>query len=547
MTAARHLASLTAAAEDAGRVEVVVDDLPEAVLQAVTGLMWLHGRDRGVPERLGLDVASAATGLLAGQGLLAGLVARRRGLPVSKVEVSGLSGALQFLLHHLAIATGSGTFPFPPGGVPGSPFATADGAYVEIEVLSGDSWIAFWRRLGLTDAGVVGGAWLPYVYRYLAARCDLPPDLSDAVRRHDLAEVRAAAESCGAAVAVVRAESMTYAPPPWTMSPFPASPPAPPPIEPARPLDGMVVVEATSRLQGPLAGLLLRHLGAEVIKIEPPGGDFGRHSPPLAGETGAAYLAYNRGKRVVEIDYKRPSGLEQLRELATDADVFLHNWRPGRAEGLGLDGPGLARLNPRAVHAYASGWGEAPETPAAIAGDFVVQAYAGTGALLRPPGEPPLPSRLTLVDVTGGLLVAEAVLAALLEREHTGRGAAVTTSLVGAAAVLASEPARGRGPLDQPLATPVGHLVVVPGRASGRARLARACGLPEPAGDEAFARRLAGRPAADWVAELAAAGVPAAVCRTDLADLPSDPLLGGLLERVDDVCWVPAPPWRFDA
>ncbi|MGA5299666.1 CoA transferase [Nucisporomicrobium flavum] len=552
---AEHLRLLGVRAESAGfavrdgtsRLELFVDrPVPEPVLQALTGLMAIHGRDHGAPRRLGIDVATVATELLAGQGLLAGLIARRRGLNVTAVDLPGPAGALQFLTHHLAIATGGGTFPYAPAGVPGPPFATADGVLVELEMLSGDDWVAFWRRLGLDRADEVGAGWLPFVYRYLAGRCELPPALAGAVRRHSFAQVRAAAEACGAVAVAVR-EPATAAPP-WTITPHPGGPVADgrrrAPI--AAPLQGLRVVEATSRLQGPLAGLLLRHLGADVVKVEPPGGDFGRYSPPLAGDVGAAYLAYNRGKRVVEIDYKRPAGRDDLRELAAGADVFVHNWRPGRAGALGVDSADLARLNPAAVYAYASGWGGAPDAPGPIAGDFTVQAYAGTGALLHPPGDPPVPSRLTLVDVTGGLLVAEAILAALHERERTGRGGRVDTSLVGAATVLAGAPHRRWGPLHEPIPTPAGHLVVAPDDTPVR-ELAGFCGLPPDADPATIAGRLGERPAAHRVAELQAAGIVAAVARTDLAELPADPHLTGLLEHADGACWVPGTPWRFHA
>src|SRR5262249_17153059 len=113
------------------------------------------------------------------------------------------------------------------------------------------------------------------------------------------------------------------------------------------PIAGVRVVEATSRLQGPLPAHLLRMLGAAVQEIEPPGGDFGRRSPPMAGSIGAAYRAYNHGKRVEELDYKRAQDRARFIELVSEADVFLHNWPRGRAEQLGLDFVSLSRCNPR--------------------------------------------------------------------------------------------------------------------------------------------------------------------------------------------------------
>ncbi|GAA0459629.1 hypothetical protein Ade02nite_13670 [Paractinoplanes deccanensis] len=533
-----------------GRLGIPVPDVrveaePETVVQARTGLMTVHGRERGTPRRLGLDVATAATGILAAQGALAVLIGRLRGLPTRGVTVHAAAGGLQFVRHHLAIATGGGAFPYRPAGVPGPPFRTADGHWIEIEVLAGDDWAAFWRRLGLDGPGVVGAAWLPFVYRYLAGECRVPPELPAAVARHSLAQVRAAAVTCGAAVVPIRTTAAPGGLAPWTLEPHgtrEAVRRAPRAAE-AGPLAGLRVVEVTSRLQGPLAGLLLSRLGAEVTKVEPPGGDFGRHSPPLAGETGAAYLAYNDGKRVVEIDYKLPAGRAELRELAAGADVFLHNWRPGRAEALGLDAAAVARVNPSVVYAHASGWDGADDPPCPIAGDFVVQAYAGTGALLHPRGADPLPSRVTLIDVTGGLLAGEAVLAGLHHRERTGRGCRAGSSLVRAAAVLAASARSRWGPWDAPLETRAGHLAVA---GADAARLRAAFGLPSRCADADVRDRLRRATAEEGVRRLAAAGVPAVVVPADLAGLPADPRLAGLLRRVGGA-WVPGDPWRFHA
>jgi crotonobetainyl-CoA:carnitine CoA-transferase CaiB-like acyl-CoA transferase len=535
--------------------------------------MSVHGRDRGEPRRLGLDAAAAAAGIVAAQGVLAALVARARGRPVRRVHTSVLHAALLLLSHHLALATSAEPLsPGPPGDGPGPPFRTADGAWVEIEALGFGPWMAFWTRLG-ADRAVPEAAWSPFVHRYLAAACALPAALHAAAARHTLAALRAAGEACGVAVCRVRGYPEVIAElgepgsrcAPWRIRPAAgqaAARPAAPPPDAGAPLAGMRVVEVTSRMQGPLAGLLLRMLGAGVEKVEPPGGDFGRHSPPLAGGLGAAYLAYNRGKRVVEIDYKDAGGRARLVELAARADVFLHNWRSGRAAVLGLDRGALARPNPGLVYAHASGWSPVHPEPAPIAGDFLVQAHAACGQGLNPDGEPPFPSRLTLLDATGGLLACEGVLAALYLRERTGRGARVDTSLLGAAMAL-QEPAlremvfereRGRrmgrplwGPLDTPLRTAGGWLAVDLADEDARPRLARSLGADPSDGDARLAAFLAARTAAEWEARLREAGVPAAAVREELSDLPSDPRAAGLLERVEDACWMPAAPWRLEA
>lgn len=549
----------------------------EAVIQALAGLMAVHGREMRVPRRLGLPVASIAAGVVAAQGVLAALIGRCRGCAVGRVESSVLQASLLFLRHHLAMATCGDDVPL-TGDYPGSgpPFATADGHYVEFEVLSFGCWIAFWTQLGVEQHEAEEG-WSNFVFRYLTARCTLPVGLHRATKRHSLEQLQHVAHTSGIALGRVRDYPELLAERkragkrgpavigdelPWTIRPGVRSRAVGDPLQHVdAPLTGLTVIEVTSRLQGPLAGLLLRSLGADVIKVEPPGGDFGRHAPPLAGSYGAAYLAYNHGKRVVEIDYKRSEGRAQLADLARDADVFLHNWRPGRAEQLELDFGQLVDRNPGLVYAYASGWGQERNPPSPIAGDFIVQAYAACGAGLNPVGEPPFPSRLTLVDVMGGLLACEGILAGIYLRERHGRGCQVDTSLLAGALmleddilraiVIGQEDGRAKGrplwrPLDQPIETTEGYLVVSVENEGERRCLAEVCELaPIGAPETSIVERLAGHPAAVWEQFLTARGIPAAAVREDLTSIVGDPLTAGLLERVDDACWLPRAPWQF--
>jgi crotonobetainyl-CoA:carnitine CoA-transferase CaiB-like acyl-CoA transferase len=301
-------------------------------------------------------------------------------------------------------------------------------------------------------------------------------------------------------------------------------------------------------------------LGAEVVKVEPPGGDFGRHAPPLAGSHGAAYLAYNRGKWVEEIDYKHPDGRARLADLAADADVFLHNWRSGRAETLGLTPEKLSARNPGLVYAHASGWGPAADEPCAIAGDFLVQAHGACGDGLNPAGELPVPSRLTILDVTGGLLACEGILAGLYLRERSGCGSRVDTSLFSGAMALQRHVLRamaagkegdrlhGRpvwGPLDQPVETAAGYLVLEVADGATRRRLLKAGGLRDDADDAALLDRLRARSASEWEQILGEVGVPSAAVCGDLASLPADRRTSGLLERVEGDCWMAGAPWRL--
>ncbi|RMI25212.1 CoA transferase, partial [Streptomyces triticirhizae] len=235
-----------------------------------------------------------------------------------------------------------------------------------------------------------------------------------------------------------------------------------PPAGGPLPLAGLRVVEATNRVQGPLAGHVLRLLGAEVLRIEPPGGDPMRGLPPFSGHCSARFAALNAGKTAVEADLGTEAGRRTAAELAAGSDVFLHNWPPGRAERLGLDAADLWRARPELVYAAASGFGDAfgHATPP-IGTDYLAQAHAGLAAALRPAGEPPTPSLMTLTDVLGGVLSAHGVVAALLRRATSGRGARVDSSLLSAAALVPRPAARAVWtPLDRPLRTADGWLAL---------------------------------------------------------------------------------------
>jgi crotonobetainyl-CoA:carnitine CoA-transferase CaiB-like acyl-CoA transferase len=557
----------------------------EAIIQAISGLMQVHGRDHYMPRRLGLEVASVAAGIIATQGVLASLIAQNRGIQIQEVETTVLQAALLFLRHHLAIATCQDKLPFPIASVDaGPPFCTSDGNWVECEILSFESWNGFWKTLGV-NSDVIQEAWLPFVYRYLSGQCSLPARLHETTARHTLSELMQIASANKVAVCRLqtyidllkglnklqgsqpREDSAGFPfEAPWTISSGTKCNIKKDPLQTASkaPLAGLRVVEVTSRLQGPLAGLLLLMLGAEVIKVEPPGGDFGRFSPPLAGSYGAAYLAYNRGKQTVEIDYKLPRGRDQLRELLANSDIFLHNWPSGRAEKLGFDFTSLSEINSSLIYAHASGWGGLTHEPSPIAGDYLVQAYAGCGNGLNPSSDPPFPSRLTILDVIGGLLACEGILAGVYWRECNGMGCQINTSLLTAAlalqnhilqAILKDEESgrhMGRpmwGPLDQPLETADGYLIIALQSENDHHRLAQLCGIKTAASDllmdDQIIKEIRSRSALEWEHLLLASGIPSAVIRMDLASLAEDRHTVHYLQKVQDACWLPACPWQF--
>ncbi|MGY3203319.1 CoA transferase [Streptomyces sp. TE5632] len=517
----------------------------EATVQAATGIMAVHGRRDGAPRGLAADYAATAAGVLTVQALLAGLLARARGGQVTSAEVSAERAGLLAVSQYLA-AAGAEEAEAAELTSGGPPFTSADGIVFELETLDPGAWAAFWRALDAPKEAVRRG-WLPFQFRYATACAPFPRALHDCARSHGWDGIREAARSSGAEVCPLRSLAERAAEydgaPPWTLTAHgaphsgmdkAASGPA---SHPGAPLAGLTVLEAGRRIQAPLTAHLLGLLGAEVVRIEPPGGDPLRGMPPACSGVSARWLALNRGKKAVEVDIKSAADRERLRAMAADADVFLHNWAPGKAAELGLDHEHLSAANPALVYAYTSGWGD--RLPAAPMGtDFMVQARTGVGEAVRPADEPPAPSLMTLLDVLGGLLGAEAVLAGLLLRQRTGAGVRVDSSLLGAADVLTA-PARARAARGLDPRRPAGF----------RRPLSTADGwiaLPDHAAHPHDVRHLS---TAQALERLRGHGLPAVPVVTDLADLlpsgiPSGISTGSISRDAHGAPAVPAP-WRF--
>lgn len=387
-------------------------DLPlrgETDVQAACGIMHVHGRRYGRPTPLGVDYASIAAGLLAVQGALAARLGGLRGVPIRRVSTSVAQAALLCVAQYLAAATAGGTEVL--GGPGGPPFTSADGVRFELETTEAQSWQRFWAVLGVQEIEVRRG-WRPFRHRSATATCPLPADLHRATQATGFAVIADAAARTGVCVVALR-DSWGEQLRPWRVKPI-SGPRAAPGLGAGvgLPLDGLVVVESGRGVQVSLAGHLLRLLGATAVRIESPVG------------TDARLLAFSRGKAVVEADIATPVGRVAVRELVSTADVFLHNWSPGRAGVLGLAASDLARVRPGLVYAWASGWGERPLPPAGA--DCLVQADSGLAVAAGP-------SLMTLTAVLGGLTCATGVLAGLVARARTGLGQRVDSSLLSAA------------------------------------------------------------------------------------------------------------------
>jgi crotonobetainyl-CoA:carnitine CoA-transferase CaiB-like acyl-CoA transferase len=203
------------------------------------------------------------------------------------------------------------------------------------------------------------------------------------------------------------------------------------------PLTGIRVVDMTVAVQGPHAAAYLADMGADVIKVERPGGELNRYvrgpgfAPP-AGVMGSQYVAMNRGKRGIAVDAHTELGREVLHRLIADADVFVTNYRREALERMGLGSAALSELNPRLVYARVSGFGPlGPDADKAML-DGAAQARSGIAAISGPADGPPMPPGAAIADHTGAMQLALGVMTALFARERTGWGQEVNTSSLGA-------------------------------------------------------------------------------------------------------------------
>ncbi|HSL17045.1 MAG TPA: CaiB/BaiF CoA-transferase family protein [Methylomirabilota bacterium] len=212
-----------------------------------------------------------------------------------------------------------------------------------------------------------------------------------------------------------------------------------------RPLDGMLVVDVSRMLPGAVLARQLLDLGARLVKVEEPGtGDPMRMVPPLVEGIGLGFATYLRGAESVCLDLASSRGRDHLRRLAGRADVLVESFRPGTMEGWGLGWADLEPDNRRLVWCSLSSWGRAEKVRRRVAHDLNLIAESGALAAMASDGLP----RIQLADVGAGLLAASAILAALLRRERTGRGARLDQPLAtGALAFMAwrwAEEAAGR-------------------------------------------------------------------------------------------------------
>jgi formyl-CoA transferase len=205
-----------------------------------------------------------------------------------------------------------------------------------------------------------------------------------------------------------------------------------------KPLEGLRVIDLTQAMAGPFCTMNLADMGADVIKIEPPGEGEPTRQLGAVQKNGhsATFMTMNRGKRGLAVDLKHPEGVEIMKRLAATADVFVQNYRPGVAERLGLGYTALAAINPRLIYCAISGFGATGPYAPRGGYDLIAQGMSGLMSVTGDEAGPPAKSGIPISDLAAGLFAAYGILCALEYRERTGEGQFVDTSLLESAMAL---------------------------------------------------------------------------------------------------------------
>jgi crotonobetainyl-CoA:carnitine CoA-transferase CaiB-like acyl-CoA transferase len=337
------------------------------------------------------------------------------------------------------------------------------------------------------------------------------------------------------------------------------------------PLTGVKVVELANNIAGPYAGFILAALGADVLKVERPGGgdDARGWGPPFWRGTSATFHALNVNKRGLSLDLKDPAEIAQLKVLLSEADVLVHNLRPGVLEGLGLGSTALKALNPRLVYCAISAFGAKGPMRRHPGYEPMVQAFAGLFSINGYPDRPGVRMGTSVLDLGSATWAALGCIVGLLQRERTGTGCTVDASLYETALGLltvhfARYQASGELPqrqasgslavvIFQAFDTADGQVIVAAANDRLFAKLAMELGHPEWADDPRYktnADRHANKApliaevseimrretSATWVARLEKAGVPCSAIN-DMAEVRAHPQTAalGIVQPVPEI------------
>ncbi len=325
---------------------------------------------------------------------------------------------------------------------------------------------------------------------------------------------------------------------------------------PTGPFSGLLVIDLTRVLAGPLCTMMLAELGARVIKVEhPDGGDDSRGFDPFVDGRSAYFMSLNRGKESIALDLKNEADRDVLLAMVRHGDVLVENFRAGTLDRLYLGYERLRRENPRLIYAAVSGFGHTGPWSHKPAYDMIVQAQGGLMSVTGQPGGPPTKAGTSIGDITGGLFTTIGIAAALYHREKTGEGMKVDVSMLdGQIAILESAVMRyvtsGRtpGPIGnrhpsispfEPYETADRPIIIAAGNDALFQRLCNTLGMPQLATDPRFRTNrdrnanaealkvaleqvLRTNPAAQWIEVLETAGVPCSLIHT-VADAVEHP------------------------
>jgi formyl-CoA transferase len=203
-----------------------------------------------------------------------------------------------------------------------------------------------------------------------------------------------------------------------------------------KPLEGIRVIDLTQAMAAPYCTMNLADMGADVIKVEPPGGEETRRGSTSKNGESASFMALNRDKRGIVVDLKQPGGVEIIHRLARTADVFVQNYRPGAAGRLGVAYEQLSAINPRLIYCSISGFGATGPYASRGGYDLIAQGMSGIISVTGDEDGALAKSGIPLSDLAAGLFGAYGILCALEHRERTGEGQFVDTSLLEAAMAL---------------------------------------------------------------------------------------------------------------
>ena len=198
-----------------------------------------------------------------------------------------------------------------------------------------------------------------------------------------------------------------------------------------KPLEGIKILDLSRILAGPYATMLLRELGAEIIKVERPGnGDDARHYGPFKNGQSVYFISINRGKKSITINLKSPEGIKIIKEMVTEFDILIENFRPGTMEKLGIGYDVLKEINPKLIYAATSGFGHTGPESHKPAYDMLVQAMGGMISITGWEGMPPTRVGMSIGDIGTALFTSIGINAALYQREKTGLGQKVDIAML---------------------------------------------------------------------------------------------------------------------